>query len=222
MCIEGVTDSRSQIMEKIKRFARLANESTREKELGELMQSNDQAQFDTSALTTRLIDKLEVAKATVESVHNDQELVKAVHRYVLKNQIQSTITLANYEDLTQLEWRDADVSTQYQPQTLSVSVVYAAFGIAETGTLLLKSSPQSPTGMNFLPDHHIVVLDIRNIVEDMESAWQRVKAECPSLPRTINLISGPSRTADIEQTIQLGAHGPKFLHVILMKRENTE
>jgi len=50
----------------------------------------------------------------------------------------------------------------------------------------------------------------------MEDAWALLRAERCSLPRATNIITGPSRTADVEQTIQLGAHGPRRLHVLLM------
>ncbi len=94
----------------------------------------------------------------------------------------------------------------------------AAFaGIAETGTLVLLSDAQSPTTLNFLPDVHVVVLRREQIVRRIEDVWQRLRDEVAGMPRTVNFITGPSRTADIEQTIQLGAHGPRSLHVILIE-----
>jgi L-lactate dehydrogenase complex protein LldG len=99
-----------------------------------------------------------------------------------------------------------------------VSVTAAYAGIAETGTLLLHSGPASPTTLNFLPDNHIVVLRASQIVGAYEDAWDRLRA-AGALPRTVNMITGPSRTGDIEQTIMLGAHGPRRLHIVLVEDE---
>ena len=89
--------------------------------------------------------------------------------------------------------------------------------IAETGTLVLLSGAHSPTTLNFLPDVHIVIVRRQQIVTHIEDVWRRTRSELEEMPRTVNLITGPSRTADIEQTIQLGAHGPRSLHVIVVE-----
>ncbi|MEE8215674.1 MAG: LUD domain-containing protein, partial [Acidiferrobacterales bacterium] len=79
------------------------------------------------------------------------------------------------------------------------------------------SGRESPTTLNFLPDVHIVVLRREQIVAHIEDVWSQLRSELAAMPRTINFITGPSRTADVEQTIQLGAHGPRSLHVILVE-----
>ena len=96
----------------------------------------------------------------------------------------------------------------------SVSLAFA--GIAETGTLVLLSGPHSPTTLNFLPDTHIVVLRADRIVGAYEDAWDLLRARGLGMPRTVNFITGPSRSADIEQTVQMGAHGPLRLHIVLV------
>ena len=123
----------------------------------------------------------------------------------------------------------------------AVSLTPCLAAVAETGTLLLVSGPDTPTTLNFLPDTHIVVLHAGQVVAGYEDGWDllrarrvpdpapqageggspqsgdRVGAGGPeSWPRTVNLITGPSRTGDIEQQIQLGAHGPRRLHVLLV------
>jgi L-lactate dehydrogenase complex protein LldG len=115
-----------------------------------------------------------------------------------------------------------------------VSVTAAFAGIAETGTLMLVSSPESPTSLNFLPELHVVVLPCAWIVGAYEEALaclrqrlgetgERPRGESwppgKDWPRTINWITGPSRTADIEQTLLLGAHGPKQLLIVLVDAE---
>ncbi len=83
---------------------------------------------------------------------------------------------------------------------------------------MLTSGADNPTTLNFLPDNHIVVVDAEDVAADFESVFARLRARFPSrqLPRVVNMITGPSRSADIEQTLILGAHGPRRLHVILV------
>lgn len=103
------------------------------------------------------------------------------------------------------------------PNMLScVSHAFAA--VAETGTLVLTSGRDNPTSLNFLPDNHIVVVEAKDIAGDYESIWPRLREKFGDgvMPRAVNLITGPSRSADIEQTLILGAHGPRRLHVILV------
>lgn len=99
-----------------------------------------------------------------------------------------------------------------------VSVSHAFGAVAESGTLMLLSGSDNPTTLNFLPDTHVVVVNASDVVADYETLWGRLRADCGdgSMPRTVNLITGPSRSADIEQTLILGAHGPRRLHVIVV------
>ena len=98
-----------------------------------------------------------------------------------------------------------------EPATLS----RAEFGMAETGTLVLASGPDNPVTLTFLGETHFVVLRERDLVggfEDLWAGWRRRGLD----PRTINMVTGPSRSADIGQVLQLGAHGPIALHVFLV------
>ena len=83
--------------------------------------------------------------------------------------------------------------------------------------------PERPTTLNFLPETHIVVLTADQVVGGMEEAWGRLRERYGRgvMPRTVNLVTGPSRSADIEQTLQMGAHGPRRLHIILVDGEAT-
>ncbi|PWV62463.1 LutC/YkgG family protein [Plasticicumulans acidivorans] len=118
-----------------------------------------------------------------------------------------------------LDWQGAGLQAQARAarQGDRVSVTPAFAGIAETGTLMLLSGAHSPTSLNFLPDLHIVVLSATRVLASYEEAfalWRRESAG--EVPRTINLITGPSRSADIEQKLQMGAHGPIQLHIVLL------
>lgn len=100
----------------------------------------------------------------------------------------------------------------------AVTVSRAQAAAAETGTLFLTSGVENPTTLNFLPDNHIVVIRAEDILGSYEDAWNALRQIYGEgvLPRTVNLISGASRTADIEQIIVMGAHGPRNLHVIVL------
>ena len=165
----------------------------------------------------KFIAKLKGANASVSIIDAKSKIIDEVHDYVSRHDINHTITLANDAELSSLAWEGVETTLNYDPHSLSVSVTFAWMGIEETGSLVVMSSPTCPTGMNFLPEHHIVVLDSNRIVERMEDVWQSLRNSSQEIPRTINLITGPSRTADIEYKIQLGAHGPKYLHVILIQ-----
>ncbi|ACR28112.1 LutC/YkgG family protein [Burkholderia glumae] len=88
---------------------------------------------------------------------------------------------------------------------------------AETGSLVLLSGPDSYASAALLPETHIVVVPVSRIVAGHEDAFALIRAERGELPRAVNLVSGPSRTGDIEQTIVLGAHGPYRVHAILVR-----
>ncbi len=100
-----------------------------------------------------------------------------------------------------------------------VSITGAFAGIAETGTLVMASGPDHPVSLNLLPDTHIVVLREADIVAGYEEVWTRLRERFGKdrMPRTVNTITGPSRTGDIEQTIELGAHGPRRLHIVVVR-----
>jgi len=99
-----------------------------------------------------------------------------------------------------------------------VGVSYAFGAVAESGTLMLTSGPDNPTTLNFLPDTHVVIVSADDIAGDYETLWTRLRERygAGAMPRTLNLITGPSRSADIGQTLILGAHGPRRLHVIVV------
>ena len=97
-----------------------------------------------------------------------------------------------------------------------VSVQHAFAGIAETGTMMLPSAPERPVTLNLLAETEIAVLHASRIVGAYEEAWDLLRTEVGAMPRNVMLVTGPSRSADIEQTLELGAHGPRRLHVVLV------
>ncbi|MCR4377246.1 MAG: lactate utilization protein [Rhodospirillales bacterium] len=131
-----------------------------------------------------------------------------------------SLKIAPHPDLQGLDWSAQDVAFGIGAGDDLVGLSRAYAGVAETGTLVLRSGADSPTTLNFLPDVHVVVILAEEIKANYEDVWAMLRAAAPDLgpmlPRTINWITGPSRTADIEQTILLGAHGPRKLMILLI------
>lgn len=169
-------------------------------------------------LVTRFVAKLEAVSGSVTRVSSFAQVPRAVKDYLKLHSMLSQVVMANDPLLAKIDWlADMKIEKRAAKREDRASVTGAFAGIAETGTLVLLSGPHSPTTLNFLPEIHIVVLRSEHIVAHIEDVWWRLRAEVDEIPRTINFITGPSRTADIEQTIQLGAHGPRSLHVILVE-----
>lgn len=102
----------------------------------------------------------------------------------------------------------------------SVAVSLAFGGIAESGSVAMYSGPNSPITHNYVPEFHLVAVFCDEICDSQEGIWDKVRAS-GDMPRALNLIAGPSRTGDVEQTIQLGAHGPRQMHVLLVRAKRS-
>ncbi len=157
--------------------------------------------------------------ATTERVDSLDDVPDAVATYLAGLNLPSAVKMAPDPTLEAIPWDKRptlDVAKGRAEDPDLTSVTGARAAIAETGTLMLASSPTAPTTLNFLPDNHIVVLRADQVVGAYEDGWDLLRAN-GGIPRTVNFVSGPSRTGDIEQKIQLGAHGPRRLHIILVK-----
>ena len=122
-----------------------------------------------------------------------------------------------WRELMALDWSGAGIRVEARAarDTDLVGITGAFCAIAETGTLMTMSGRDTPAAASLLPETHIAVVRKSRIVRGMEEAWQLMREELGMPPRAVNFISGPSRTADIEQTVTLGARGPYRVHVIL-------
>jgi L-lactate dehydrogenase complex protein LldG len=99
-----------------------------------------------------------------------------------------------------------------------VGITGAQWGIADTGTLVLASADERHRLASLLPALHIVVLPVRALLGTLAEAFALLqKADGGPAARTITFVTGPSRTADIELTLVVGVHGPKALHVLLVR-----
>jgi L-lactate dehydrogenase complex protein LldG len=131
--------------------------------------------------------------------------------------------MAPHRELRAIPWSDRPLLRIREGRgepTDAVSLQQGYAGVAETGTLVLPSAPERPTTLNLLSDTAIVVLRASRVVGAYEEAWDLLRAEprdgAAFMPRNVMLVTGPSRSADIESTLELGAHGPRRLHVVLV------
>ncbi|MBV8338089.1 MAG: lactate utilization protein C [Alphaproteobacteria bacterium] len=157
-------------------------------------------------------------QATVSRVSSLAAIPDAVARYLAGENLPAELVLAPDPGLDQIPWEARPLlkirrGRAEAEDAVSLTPCFAA--IAETGTLMLVSGSQTPTTLNFLPDTHIVVVRSEQVVATYEDGWDRLRAG-DGLPRTVNFITGPSRTGDIEQRIEFGAHGPRRLHIVLV------
>ncbi|MCJ8237534.1 LutC/YkgG family protein [Peteryoungia algae] len=158
--------------------------------------------------------------ATTERMSSCATLPAAVADYLKQRNLPAAIRIGADARLANLPWHATgalEIKHGASDGNDLVAVSHAFGGIAETGTLCVLSGPDNPVTLNFLPDHHIVVVQATDIVGDMESLWANLRAaQGDTMPRTVNMITGPSRSADIEQTLLLGAHGPRALHIVIV------
>ncbi len=163
------------------------------------------------------------ADASVERVKTRADILDAVTKYLRDHNLPQSIVHGDDAYLTRLPWGKHKTMEHKQGPAAAkdlVSLARAHSGVAETGTLMMASGADNPVTLNFLPDVSIVVLDAKDITGDYETAWDRLREKfgARELPRTLNMVTGPSRSGDIEQTLLLGAHGPRNLHIIIVGR----
>lgn len=153
---------------------------------------------------------------SISTLRTMDEVPQGVARYLASHGIAPSVVA--WQDFEGLPWTSAGVSSVCRPASGAdlVGVTGAYCAIAETGSLMMVSGPTTHGSVSLLPETHIAVLESKRIVGVMEDAWALLRVEHGSPPRAVNFISGPSRTADIEQTVTLGAHGPYRVHVILI------
>ena len=174
------------------------------------------AQGAVTELRRRFIDMAREAAATIDHVASLDALPKAVRSFLDQEGLSRTVTLARNSALRSIVWEPyCDASDDPTDANNTVAITPAFAGIAETGTLLVHSGPRNPNQLHFLPETHIAVLWSKAIVGGYEDAWARIVEGFETLPRSVTLITGPSRSSDIERQLQIGVHGPRRLHIVL-------
>jgi L-lactate dehydrogenase complex protein LldG len=175
-------------------------------------------------LVARFLTRATDMASTVERIAAVGDVPVAVARYLDALDLPPMLAQQKshegvcWPEFAALDWAGAGLAIEARPTVgndrLGITGCFCA--IAETGTLAFVSGPDTPTATALLPDTHIAVVRAERIVSGMEEAFALVRDECRGMPRALNMISGPSRTGDIEQTIVLGAHGPYRVHLLLV------
>lgn len=181
---------------------------------------------DSAAQVGQFIEEAERVHATVKQITSETDIPTEIARYLAEHNLASRIKQA--PSLSHIDWSHTllDVSEGVGHEDDEVCVTKAFGGVAETGTLVTYSGPENPTTLNFLPPVHIAVLNVSDIEGSYEDVWAKLRTKLKDkdqsinfIPRTVNFITGPSRTGDIQQTLLLGIHGPQRLHIVLVDED---
>jgi len=177
------------------------------------------------ALVELFRKQAETAAATVVEVARAEDVPAAVAEYLRGRNLPPQIRLAPDPRVSALDWKsqpmlETSSGASDGHDTTSVTPVLA--GVAETGTLMVHSGDATPNTLHFLPETHIAVVYADELVGTYEDGWKALRAKVGGdlskgeMPRTVSMVTGPSRSADIGKILLMGAHGPKRLHIILV------
>lgn len=172
------------------------------------------------SLVEQFLAQSERLSASVDRVASMTEVPKATARFL--NDRGLPLQAVVWRAMAELDWEAAGLAVEARapcrddpkPDLVGITGCFAA--VAETGTLAMLSGPDTPASMALLPETHIAVVPESRILAYMEDVFALLRHERGAPPRALNFISGPSRTADIEQTLVIGAHGPYRVHLILL------
>lgn len=161
----------------------------------------------------------ERALASVAEVASAADVPAQVAAYLRGRNLPAQIGVGGDLFVAALPWQDLELRRERPDEIEPIGLSHAFGAVAESGTLVLVSGDANPTRLNFLPETHIVVVAALDIFGTYEEIWQKLRAAYGKggMPRSVNFITGPSRSADIGQKMQLGAHGPRDLHIIIVE-----
>ncbi len=159
-------------------------------------------------------------QGSIDCATDRSSAVSAVARHLHETFRTRKLVVSNDSRLAAMPWRDGGVLPRFgaAEQGENASLSYAKLGVAETGSVVTYTGRENPAANNLLVEVHIVLLDVVDLMANLDDAWLRISTdmEKSGRPRGINVISGPSSTADISAQLVMGAHGPRGWHVILM------
>lgn len=174
-----------------------------------------------SELVRQFVGHLQAQSATVFQLEAAQ-IPSAIAGFLRAAGLAPRLRCGSDPFLAAVDWASEPVLEMSNGAALphdAIGLSVALAGVSETGTLFLASGPENPVTLAFLPETHIIILAERTIVGSYEDGFLLVRSRfgAGTMPRTLNLVSGPSRTADIGGRIVIGAHGPRRICVIVVK-----
>ena len=171
-------------------------------------------------LYTQFRGFLEGQQASIHEAASLSDVPAILARYLADNALGAPIRFGADGRLAAMDWDSAGLAAHNgaADPADAIGVSFALAGIAETGTLVIAAGADNPVTLAFLPATHVIVVERDSIVGSYEDAVEIVRATfgAVAMPRTLNYISGPSRTADIGGKIVIGAHGPRQLAVVVV------
>jgi L-lactate dehydrogenase complex protein LldG len=212
--------ARENILQRIRDANRRSGPATIEERerVRETLQRHARGPLPTVAgdLRQRFIERCTALLSTVEEIASIEHMATGVARYLQSQGL--PLEGVCWPEFAGLRWADAGLAISSRPALGSdkVGITGSYCAIAETGTLVLLSGENEYATTSLLPETHIAMVRTQRIVRTMEDAWDLLRRERGALPRQVNFVSGPSRTADIEMTLVMGAHGPFRVHIILV------
>ncbi len=162
------------------------------------------------------------AGADVIEIAAAGDVPEAVAGYLLEHGLPLRVRMGADRRLAVIPWERASglvIAHGAADAADAAGITYAFAAVAETGTLVVPSGRDNPVTLSFLPEVNVALVARSDIVGPLEDAIARLPARSDrvaGMPRTLNLISGPSRSADIGGVPVLGAHGPRRLCVIVV------
>jgi L-lactate dehydrogenase complex protein LldG len=161
-------------------------------------------------------ENLEKVNGSVHLFNSEKELFAELKNFLLKFK-SNNICCKEHEIQAQLRLAEIMFSECKElPESIEVGITGCEYLIAQTGSAMVSSSQKGGRQLFVYPPVHLIVASQKKVVKYLEDAYIAIQKKYPeNLPTQITIITGPSRTADIEKTLVMGAHGPKELHVFL-------
>jgi L-lactate dehydrogenase complex protein LldG len=215
--VEIMSEARNAILARVKGGVARSDDDAARRAVAERLAGHTRGlqpkriDLDQEALVDLFAENAQAVDATVSFINSAADLPEAIADYLRSRNMPALAAIAPHPDLDGIDWSAGTMEVHRRaPEAndrIGINRCFAA--VAETGTLVMASGPDSPATMNFLPETHIAVVAASEITANRGSG--------EALPRTVNMITGTSRTGDIEQTLQTGVHGPKALHIVVVK-----
>jgi len=180
------------------------------------------AQGGPAELTARFIEMATEAEISIGRVAESNAVGRSISDWLQTEGLPTRAVMSPDPGMDAYGWENApglEIRRGATDGSDAVSITPTVAGIAETGSIMVASGPGTPYTLNFLPETHIAIVHADRIVGGYEDAWARVRGNgetAAALPRTVTLITGPSRSSDIERTVTIGVHGPKRLRIVLV------
>jgi L-lactate dehydrogenase complex protein LldG len=216
----AMTDSKTAILGAVKRRQSGRDEAESIAESLANLGTAPVQQLDDDEQLEHFLTRLKVNNIDLEVAASRSEVVRRIARFLYTEHNTHRAVAGNDRRLAALPWRDGGVLVRFgvaAPED-PVSISYARYGIAETGSVVLYGNRDNPASNNWLCGDHVVVLEARDLVASLEDAWEGIRGDRNDggLPRGVNFISGPSSTGDIVGHLVKGAHGPQRLRLVYL------